>query len=379
MLSSNYELVKNWLVSSDIIVSESKNPNYGGVRSFYDEKKEQFAFMYPEITGYFSSTMRFLFEHEQNKKFVEFSEISCNWLIRLYENYGGIIQGITTDGIPVKLVYSFDTGVCVKGLLDCYRLTNNSYYLEYAKKMSQWILNETISEDGQIKALKNLETDTFETDPSIWYKQYGCLHLKLAIPLLQMYVITRDETYLTQTKKICDKICDFQLSDGSILLHIGKQTVNLHTLCYALEGLLYAYNITKNQKYLSSVQKAVEWCQKRIKNDGSIDLWFNSKYHSKSSYPIAQLIRIKLLLSKLENQDMESIIFQLKSFLVSLQAKNNNKKINGGFYEEFSKTVFGWKKTLRINSWSSMFALQALYWIDNYKNLEFSKEIELLY
>lgn len=378
-MTSNYESVKNWLISSDIFVSNSQNPNYGGVRSFYDEKKNQFAFLYPEITGYFSSTMRFLFEHEQNKKFVEFSEISCNWLIRLYEKYGGIIQGITPDGIPQKLVYSFDTGVCVKGLLDCYSLSNNENYLEYAKKMSEWLLNETVCEDGEIRPLKNLETNVFESDSSIWYKQYGCLHLKLAIPLLQMYDITKEQTYLTQTTKICDKVSDFQLSDGSLSLHIGKKTINFHTLCYALEGLLYTYYVTKNKKYLSSVQKAVEWCVKQIQSDGSIDLWFNSKYHSKSSYPIAQLIRIKLLLSKLDNQEIESVIEQLQSFLLSLQAKHNDKKINGGFYEEFCKTLFGWKKTLRINSWSSMFALQALYWIDNYESLEFDKEIELLY
>ena len=31
-------------------------------------KKKEFSFLYPEITGYFISTMRFLYEHEKKKR-----------------------------------------------------------------------------------------------------------------------------------------------------------------------------------------------------------------------------------------------------------------------------------------------------------------------
>ena len=38
---------------------------------------------------------------------------------------------------------------------------------------------------------------------------------------------------------------EFQNDDGSINLHLNNDTINLHTLCYAFEGLLYGYYITK--------------------------------------------------------------------------------------------------------------------------------------
>ena len=378
-MDPSYEMTRNWLLKSGIFVSDSSDHNYGGVYSFFDEEKNEFAFLYPEITGYFISTMRFLYEHEKNEKFVKMAKASSNWLIRLYEEHGGIIQGISTNGIPQKYAYSFDTGICSKGLLDCFAITKEEKFLEYAKKLNQWILNETIESNGFVKPTKNLQTNRFEEDTKVWYKRSGCLHIKLVIPLLQQYQITKNESLLNMAKKIADSILSYQNNDGSILLHADNKIINLHTMCYALEGLIHTYMITKNENYISKCRQAITWCDQKIQDDGSIDLWSNSKYHSKSSYPIAQLIRLKVLLAKLDGVNLNENTQKLKSFLLSLQAQNTDQKVNGGFYEEFSKSTFGWKKTLRVNSWSSMFSLQALYWLDNFSNIEVKEEYELLF
>jgi hypothetical protein len=378
-MDPSYTMTRNWLLESGIFVSDSSDQNYGGVHSFFDEEKNEFAFLYPEITGYFISTMRFLYEHEKNEKFVKLAKASSNWLIRLYDKYGGIIQGISTHGVPQKHVYSFDTGICSKGLLDCFAITKEEKFLEYAKKLNQWILNETIESNGFVKPTKNLQTNEFEEDTKVWYKRSGCLHIKLAIPLLQQYQITKDESLLNMAKKIADSILSYQNNDGSILLHADNKIINVHTMCYALEGLIHTYMITKNENYISKCKQAITWCDQKIQNDGSIDLWSNSKYHSKSSYPIAQLIRLKIFLAKLDGSSLDETIKKLESFLLSLQAHDGDKKINGGFYEEFHKSVFGWKKTLKVNSWASMFSLQALYWLENFSTIDLNEEYELLY
>jgi rhamnogalacturonyl hydrolase YesR len=378
-MDPSYTMTRNWLLESGIFVSDSSDQNYGGVHSFFDEEKNEFAFLYPEITGYFISTMRFLYEHEKNEKFVKLAKASSNWLIRLYEEYGGIIQGISTYGVPQKYAYSFDTGICSKGLLDCFAITKEEKFLEYAKKLNQWILNETIESNGFVKPTKNLQTNEFEEDTKVWYKRSGCLHIKLAIPLLQQYQITKDESLLNMAKKIADSILSYQNNDGSILLHADNKIINVHTMCYALEGLIHTYMITKNENYISKCKQAITWCDQKIQNDGSIDLWSNSKYHSKSSYPIAQLIRLKIFLAKLDGSSLDETIKKLESFLLSLQAHDGDKKINGGFYEEFHKSVFGWKKTLKVNSWASMFSLQALYWLENFSTIDLNEEYELLY
>ena len=136
----------------------------------------------------------------------------------------------------------------------------------------------------------------------------------------------------------------------------------------------------KSDTYLQHVEKAIIWCLKQILEDGSILLWHNSKFKSKAAYPIAQLIRILILLDKINmNSKHRSHIDRLYKFLISFQAIHPSHKISGGFYEEFYKSLFGWKKRLRINSWTSMFALQAIYWNQNYDKISFEEQIKFLY
>ncbi|WP_299290938.1 hypothetical protein [Nitrosopumilus sp.] len=375
----SFQLTKNWLMNSGIFISEPSDSDFGAVHSFYDEKNEKFAFLYPEITGYYSSAMRFLYEHEQNQQFLKNSKASCDWLIKIFKEYDGIIQGISPDGIPNKFVYSFDTGICAKGMFDCFSITKDQKYLDFGIKLNQWIIDEALEPNGKIKSVKNLSTQKFEDDESVWYKRSGCLHIKLIIPLLQQFQLTGDSSLLNHVTNIGETLSEYQNSDGSILLHSDSNVINLHTMSYALEGLIWLYMETKDQKYLDSFKKALLWCDTQIQNDGSIDLWHNSKYHSKSSYPISQIVRLKLLLAKIENQQLDEIIQKLKSFLLSLQSNSDIQQSNGGFYEEFSKSILGWKKTLKLNSWGTMFSLQALYWIDNFSEINVENEYKFLY
>ena len=116
-----YDGVKNWILESGLVKRTSENS--GGVHSFYDEKSQSFGFLYPEITGYFISTLRFIHRNENNNSYlIDLAKSSSDWLISIFERYGGIVVGI--DAQKTKLAFSFDTAICAKGLLDCYSLTN---------------------------------------------------------------------------------------------------------------------------------------------------------------------------------------------------------------------------------------------------------------
>ena len=66
------------------------------------------------------------------------------------------------------------------------------------------------------------------------------------------------------------------------------------------------------------------------------------------------------------------------NFLLTFQAQSTNPHVNGGFFEEITKSIFGWKKNSKINSWGSMFSLQAINWFDNNEKFDF-KSIHYLY
>ena len=377
ILSESFENVKIWLLNSDLIIHDKNDDNCGGLHSFFDEDKKEYGFVYPEITGYFLSTLRFLNSVEKNDLYIEYGQKSAEWLLSIYEKYGGIIQGIYGQA-PKKLSYSFDTAICAKGLLDYYALSDNKKFFEFGKKLVDEIVNETIQPDGSVLPYRNLINNQFEEDKNIWYMQYGCLHIKSVIPILQLYSITQDNKLLEKANLLCDSVSKFQNSDGSISLHNKGGSINLHTLCYAIEGLLYAFFITKNHQYLQNSIAAINWVIEHIADDGSIELWFESKYRSKAAYPIAQLIRIMILVEKISKNKYKSHYQKLVKYLINFQAKNNISNSNGGFYEENYKTIFGWKRRNRINSWTSMFALQAIFWHEN-EHISFDDSIKYLF
>jgi len=378
-LSSNYENLKNWVSNSELIVSIPNNENYGGVYSFYDESEKRYSFLYPEITGYSASTLSFLHEISPNSKLDELAKANTTWLIKIFQKFDSIVQGISTDKKRQKFAYAFDTAICAKGLLDYYKINNSSELLDTAKSLLTWIV-PAINNDGTVLPYKNLESNNFEEGSDVWYRKKGNLHIKISIPFIQMYELTRDESFLKIGKKLCNTYPKYVQKDGSLSIHENTDEINLHTLSYALEGLLFSYASTGSKQYLECCMNCLNWCSKQIDNDGSINLWFNSKHSSKSIYPIAQIVRLMLLVDSIDKTNHYSKnVKKLIEFMYSLQAINLDPKINGGFYEEFYKTIFGWKKRKKLNSWGSMFAIQALFWAENPEKIDFKKSIWSLY
>ena len=380
-LPSSFQMVKNWLISSGINLAESSDKNNGAVHSFYDSKQNEYSFLYPEITGYFLSSLRFLYDVENNSDYLILAKNSGNWLCNLYEQNGGIIQGVMPGKSQIYDVYSFDTAICAKGLQDCFIITGEKKYLDYSTKMLDWIKKDVLNDNGTLKPLMNLESKKFEESNSAWYKKYGCYHIKTSIPFFQQYDISKNSEDLVVAKKICKNFEKFQKSNGSILLHQNENTIHLHSLCYALEGLIVAYGITGEKSYLLNCKKTLEWCSSQLEKDGSVNLWFNANYQkSKTSYHIAQLIRLMILVDKAENTSaFKKSIDDLHSFLLTLQSKDQGTKVNGGFYEEYYKGILGWKIRQRLSSWGSLFALQELYWYENYDKITFDDSITNLY
>ena len=375
---SAYEKAKDWLVSSGLCILDKSDVNVGAVHSFYETKKKEYGFLYPEITGYYISTMKFLYKNENSQNYLEIAKKSGSWLIDLIDKYRYVIQGVNTNKGNNEIVYSFDTSICAKGLLDLYEITDEQKYSAYAKKLLDWIDSDCVESDGTVKPIMDLKSKKF-IETSTWFMKKGCFGIKIVMPFLQ-YENSKNSEFRETAINICNTFTKFQNPNGSFAVHMGGKSVNLHAHCYALEGLIYAYHVFKEPKYLESCKKALDWAIGIMNSDGSIPSWINFNYVSKACYPAAQLIRILILISKIErNLKYKNVASKLTNFILTLQSNSVDSKMNGGFYEELYKSIFGWKKRSRINSWSSMFALQALNWIDNYESISFDESIEYLF
>ena len=58
-----------WINSSGLFEEEGENK--GGVHSYFDQNNLEFGFLYPEITGYFINSQRFLYKITNDKKLID--------------------------------------------------------------------------------------------------------------------------------------------------------------------------------------------------------------------------------------------------------------------------------------------------------------------
>ena len=135
-MSTHFENVKNWILNSGLVITNEQNENSGGVYSFFDNNNQKYGFLYSEITGYSVSAFCFLHQIENEEKYIKLAKTSSDWIIGLHEKFGGIIQGLDDENDSRKqFVYSFDTAICAKGLLDYYNLTQDERYLRFSKNL----------------------------------------------------------------------------------------------------------------------------------------------------------------------------------------------------------------------------------------------------
>ena len=111
LLNDAFQRVKSWLMTSGLFISEKNDKDCGGVFSFFDEQNKEFSFLYPEITGYFISTLKFLNHVENDDMYSQYAKYSCDWLIQIYEKYCSIIQGIKLNSPTSNFSYSFDSAI----------------------------------------------------------------------------------------------------------------------------------------------------------------------------------------------------------------------------------------------------------------------------
>ena len=101
-LHSNFERAKSWLLNSGICISDPSDKNSGSVHSFFDEKKNEFSFLYPEITGYYLSTMRFLFDIEKSNNYLKNGNLTADWLMQLNFNSGSKLTRTEAHGTAAR-------------------------------------------------------------------------------------------------------------------------------------------------------------------------------------------------------------------------------------------------------------------------------------
>ena len=337
------ELTKGWLLNSGI---QNTGKDAGSINAWYDCDKNAYPCIYPETTGYAITSFLFINKQKPEAILLERAKLAAEWLIRrnaLHENNNN-------EKPESHMEYAFDNGMILAGLMNIYDTTKEKRYIKEAEKVAVTLLRLQ-KPNGEFYAFYNKNTKELVDSEEKWSTQSGSYHAKLSIGLLKIHEATGHEKFRKAAENACDAALKMQQPDGRFVSCKKKGFTHIHPHCYSAEGLLYASNILKKPEYALAARKAAEWALKNLREDGSISCVYNNGGFTdcERSDTLAQILRLAKLLG-IKHQKEE----QLKERLLAFMEMKGRQ--NGGFFY----CMEGQKMAKHLNSWCSMFAMQAL-------------------
>jgi uncharacterized protein YyaL (SSP411 family) len=350
------ELAKDWLLNSGIQNLDGEHK--GAFNSWFDVNKKNYPYAYSEITGYAISTLIYLYDLTKEEVFLERGKMAADWLMnKATHNSGGILCRFFYEekefmgSFENEEMFLFDSGMVLNGITNLYEITKENKYLEFSKRLVDFMIGKQ-KQDGSFYAIYDAKNDKLTDSGDKWSTQSGAFHNKLTIGLLKLYKITKDERYKDSAIRICNYSLKFFKEDGRIINFSKTGDSLFHPHCYAAEGLYVAGKYLNNKKYLELSRKATDYLFTIQKQNGGIPQMFKESklVEFERSDILGQALRIGVLHS-IEHSKLERLYKRLLEF------QNLNEEQKGGFRYGYDDQG---KKYYHINSWCTMFALQAM-------------------
>jgi hypothetical protein len=374
-LNKNIDMAKKWLLYSGIqCVSKDKKIN-GGFNSWFDLEKKKYPFIYSEITGCGITTLLYLYKITKNKEFLNRAVLAAEWIIKVAMQECGAVKTRyyyeKSDANEIysfdnQISYAFDNGTVLNGMINLYKINKNKRYLDAAVKMAEFLLFMQ-KKDGLFYSMYDAKTGEKYNANEKWSSTSGSYHAKLSIGLLDVFDITGENKFKKSSEKICNSSKKFQKKDGRFTSL--KDTTHFHPHLYTVEGLVYANCFLEKNKFIKSATAAVEWTLNKQLNNGGIPTLLSGNLLdvNERSDILAQVLRMGAFMMQKGylSDDYKLSLLNLKNRLLQFQNQNNPQmNQQGGFFYGQEGGV----KINHINSWCTMFSLQALdFYSKNFK------------
>lgn len=359
-IDKHIKIARRWILESGIqapkgMIDMNGQDMFGAFRSWYDLDKQEFSYIYTEISGYALTALLYLFEKNNIGAYLERAKMAGDWLLGTQAETGAFKTAYYTFEDSVKkpeAFVSFDIGMVCNGLANLYRGTNEEKYLFGARRAGDWLVAQQ-REDGSLPAQVNINDSSVKDASDTWSTQSGSYHGKAAIGLLNLFDIIKNEKYLNSAKALLEYALGYQRENGQFLTYGKLMGTHLHPHTYTAEGLYVAGIYLNDKIYLEASKRAVEWSIGVVKDALAPRFVHNDEYNYNERVDVlAQVLRLAILF----NLDSAKGKLMLEK-IISYQYSGKVAGQNGGFL--FGKSSIG-EKINHVNSWVTMFALQAM-------------------
>ena len=365
-----------WLLNSGI-QNESTNPAlHGGVHGWYDVPNRSYPFLYSEITGYALSTFVFLYRVTGQRIWLNKAEAAGKWLIRsaLHES-GGILTRHYFDGdgqtsqysFKGGWLYAFDTAMAGYGLVQIQREKPRKEFSDALQKIFHFF-------ESTLKKKKGIYFPYYETgnknpgeNSEKWSDESGAFHAKLALFFIDYYRLTGKKESRAAALDLLNQTLKLQKRDGRFVTRKMDDSTLLHPHAYALEGLVYGGWHLKQKKYLDAAWRGLDWAKKAISKNGFVCALYDGKrfLDFERVDVISQILRVGALsfaIKKGSTPIAQPLLKKVRERLLYYQFVQEGQQ-NGAFLYGSDEDR---RIKLHLNSWVSMFALQAIWMYEAY-------------
>jgi hypothetical protein len=222
-----------------------------------------------------------------------------------------------------------------------------------AEKLANALIKYFFKNDQIRYALLDVTLTPLNYGVEKWSTRVGSYHAKLGIGFIDLYRITKNETYL----KICDSLCDLAISmqnnKGCFFNNLDKNSqIYLHPHLYACEGLTYVGFMKNDRNLLINGLKGIEWAFSNMTIRGGVPR--SNIDNNDQADCTSQLLRLLLLYGE-----------ELEEYLKL--PRNKIERAMNSLHERIMSFFINSEKAIKYNeqsnfacTWCSMFSLQAL-------------------
>ncbi len=359
-MTSPFDSAAGWILNSGIQNITSDASKNGSFNSWYDLDSGAYPFMYSEITGYGITTLLYLHDITGKKVFLERAKLAGDWLLgQALHDCGGLIAKIYHDGTVDGRVFSFDNGMALYGLANLARVSGIDAYADGAETIGQFLLSAQKS-NGEMNAIFDTSESIFVNRMDKWSTQPGGYHAKVALGLIDASNALGKTKYMVSAERLCDASMAFQEESGRF---VSDGNTHLHPHSYACEGLFYASHSLKRPDFLRRAETGVRWVLGLQMGDGGLPTLFSPKGVDENQRTdiLGQVTRLGVLMLQ-EGRLPEHKASVDSLFRRLMLSQNTAGQQAGGFYFGHENA----KRVNHVNSWCSMFGLQAIRFHDEY-------------
>ena len=372
---------KRWLMNSGIQNIDNSQPESGSINAWFDPELKKYSFAYSEITGYGITAFIFLNRIFHEARLIEKAIMAAEWLQN--NSVHSKIKGyrcrfdLEKKEFSPENVCSFDNAMCLNGIVNLYKETKKSKYLDEGRRIADFLIEKMQKPDGSF----HVRFDGLTCEPvhsyKTWSTQSGSFHAKNAIGLLNLFSITQEKKYKEAAIKIAEWARNLQQDDGRFITHMKEGFTHAHPHCYSVEAMFAIGILCGRKDFIDSAVKGAEFLMSMQLESGGISCFYNGEMLPyERADALAQTIRLWIIGAKyglkLDNKKIEAAVSRLKSFH---RGNYEAKEVKGCFVYGYDEEG---KKLEHANSWVTMFSLQSLYMYGQFKNNSQDFDITLL-